>query len=227
MEIVAEARRLGVFAMEAMWTRFQPAVVRRASCVAQGAIGEVVAVHADLGIAREFDPADRLFAPELGGGALLDLGVYPVSFAQMVPRHAAAVHVVGALEPTGVEGARRCCSAATTGARDGDDLAAQPDARARRDPRDARAGSSCRRASTTRPRSCCTATAPSPSDGVAPAGRRGYAEELVEVTECLLAGRDRERRSMPLDDTLAVMSVLEQAGRQLGVEQAEDASVEA
>jgi hypothetical protein len=54
---------------------------------------------------------------------------------------------------------------------------------------------------------------------------RGYAEELVEVTECLLAGRT-ESEVMPLEDTLAVMSVLEQAARQLGVEQAEDASVE-
>jgi predicted dehydrogenase len=83
-EIVAEARSRGVFAMEAMWTRFQPAVVRARELLAEGAIGSLVSVQAELGIARDFDPSDRLFAPELGGGALLDLGIYPVSFASMV-----------------------------------------------------------------------------------------------------------------------------------------------
>ena len=75
-EVVELSRQTGVFAMEAMWTRFQPAVVRLRELVADGAIGEVRSVQADLGVQREFDPADRLFALKLGGGALLDLGVY-------------------------------------------------------------------------------------------------------------------------------------------------------
>ncbi len=104
-EIVAEARASGVFAMEAMWTRFQPAVVRARELLAQGAIGSLVSLQAELGIAREFDPSDRLFAPELGGGALLDLGVYVVSLAQMVLGTPQSVSVVGASEPNGVEGA--------------------------------------------------------------------------------------------------------------------------
>ena len=83
-EVVDLARATGVFAMEAMWTRFQPAVVAMRELIADGAIGEVRSVQADLGVAREYDPADRLFALELGGGALLDLGVYVVSFAQML-----------------------------------------------------------------------------------------------------------------------------------------------
>ncbi|MEA1157646.1 gfo/Idh/MocA family oxidoreductase, partial [Klebsiella pneumoniae] len=68
----------------AMWTRFQPAVVALRELVADGAIGEVRSVQADLGVSRTYDPVDRLFALELGGGALLDLGVYVVSFAQML-----------------------------------------------------------------------------------------------------------------------------------------------
>ena len=102
-EIVAEARASGVFAMEAMWTRFQPAIVRARELLAEGAIGSPVSVQADLGLARAFDPADRLFAPELGGGALRDLGVYVVSFAQMVLGTPQSVTVVGALAPSGVE----------------------------------------------------------------------------------------------------------------------------
>src|SRR4051812_9695668 len=78
-ELVAEARARRVFAMEAMWTRFQPAVVRARELIADGAIGSIFSVQAELGLVREFDPQDRLFAPALGGGALLDLGVYPVS----------------------------------------------------------------------------------------------------------------------------------------------------
>src|SRR3712207_2277624 len=83
-EVVDAARANGVFVMEAMWTRFQPAVVRLRELVAEGAIGEVRSVQADLGVWRTYDPADRLFDLALGGGALLDLGVYVVSFAQML-----------------------------------------------------------------------------------------------------------------------------------------------
>ena len=89
-EVVDLARETGVFVMEAMWTRFQPAVVALRELVADGAIGEVRSVQADLGVAREYDPADRLFDLALGGGALLDLGVYVVSFAQMLLGHAGA-----------------------------------------------------------------------------------------------------------------------------------------
>src|SRR6187200_3714024 len=103
-EIAGEARARGVFAMEAMWTRFQPAVVRVRELIAQGAIGSLVSVQADLGLANEFDPTDRLFAPALGGGSLRDLGVYVVAFAQMVLGTPQSVSVVGALVPSGVEG---------------------------------------------------------------------------------------------------------------------------
>ena len=83
-EIAAVARERGLFAMEAMWTRFLPhmAVVR--DWLARGVLGDVVTVTADHGQWFAEDAGFRLFAPELGGGALLDLGVYPVSFASMV-----------------------------------------------------------------------------------------------------------------------------------------------
>jgi predicted dehydrogenase len=83
-QIVAAARAAGLFAMEAMWTRFLPhmAVVR--DWLADGRLGKIISVSADHGQWFVEDPQSRLFAPELGGGALLDLGIYPVSLASMV-----------------------------------------------------------------------------------------------------------------------------------------------
>ena len=83
-ELVATARAEGLFLMEAMWTRFLPHVAEIRRLLAEGALGEVVTVTADHGQWFAQDRDFRLFAPELGGGALLDLGVYPVSFASMV-----------------------------------------------------------------------------------------------------------------------------------------------
>ncbi len=83
-EIVQVARERGLFAMEAMWTRFLPHVAVIRDWLAQGLLGDVVTVTAVHGQWFAEDPEFRLFAPELGGGALLDLGVYPVSFASMV-----------------------------------------------------------------------------------------------------------------------------------------------
>jgi predicted dehydrogenase len=83
-ELVATARAEGLFLMEAMWTRFLPHVAEIRRLLAERALGEVVTVTADHGQWFARDRDFRLFAPELGGGALLDLGVYPVSFASMV-----------------------------------------------------------------------------------------------------------------------------------------------
>jgi predicted dehydrogenase len=83
-EIVRVARENGLFAMEAMWTRFLPHVAVIRDWLTQGVLGDVVSVTADHGQWFAEDVGFRLFAPELGGGALLDLGVYPVSLASMV-----------------------------------------------------------------------------------------------------------------------------------------------
>jgi predicted dehydrogenase len=83
-ELVATARGKSLFLMEAMWTRCLPHIVEVNRLLAQGALGEIMIVTADHGQWFAKDPAFRLFAPELGGGAMLDLGVYVVSFASMV-----------------------------------------------------------------------------------------------------------------------------------------------
>jgi predicted dehydrogenase len=83
-EIVAVAREEKLFAMEAMWTRFLPHIAVIREWLAEGKLGEIVTVTADHGQWFAEDAKFRLFAPELGGGALLDLGIYPVSFASML-----------------------------------------------------------------------------------------------------------------------------------------------
>lgn len=82
--MIAAAQRKGVFLMEAMWTRFFPAMGRLRTWLAEGRIGNVMAIEADFGISFDFGPKHRIFNPALGGGALLDLGIYPVSLASMV-----------------------------------------------------------------------------------------------------------------------------------------------
>lgn len=75
---LAEAR--GLVALEAMWTRFLPHMVRIREIIASGVLGEIRSVVAEHTQDLPDDPAHRLNALELGGGALLDLGIYPMSF---------------------------------------------------------------------------------------------------------------------------------------------------
>lgn len=83
-KIIAVAREKGLFLMEAMWTRYQPATVKVRELIKSGEIGEVRMLRADFGFRINFNPKHRLFAPELGGGALLDVGIYPISYASMI-----------------------------------------------------------------------------------------------------------------------------------------------
>ncbi len=103
VELVEAARARGLFLMEAMWTRFLPHVLEIRRLLAEEALGRVVTVMADHGQWFAFDPASRLFAPELGGGALLDLGVYPVSFASMVLGTPTRIEAIVVPAATGVD----------------------------------------------------------------------------------------------------------------------------
>lgn len=102
--IIESAREAGVFVMEAMWTRFNPAIAHVRKLIADGEIGELRGVQGDLTAFREFDPRDRLFDPALGGGAVLDLGVYVLSFAQHFLGTPDVIHAVGGRYSSGVEG---------------------------------------------------------------------------------------------------------------------------
>jgi predicted dehydrogenase len=81
--LINRAREANVFLMEAMWTRLIPAIRHASALVADGAIGRVTTVSADFGFVAPDDLTHRLHAKELGGGALLDLGIYPATIAHL------------------------------------------------------------------------------------------------------------------------------------------------
>lgn len=103
-EIFAAAKERGVFAMEAMWTRFLPHVAVLHDLINRGEIGEISTIIADHGQFFEFDPEHRLFNPELAGGAMLDLGIYPVSFAYDFLGTPKTIIASGQKTPTDVDG---------------------------------------------------------------------------------------------------------------------------
>ncbi|MEU1165150.1 Gfo/Idh/MocA family oxidoreductase [Streptomyces sp. NPDC005921] len=218
-ELVALAKEHDRFLMEAMWTYCNPLVRRLTALVADGAIGEVRTVQADFGLEGPFPPAHRLRDPALGGGALLDLGVYPVSFAHLLLGEPDGMSARAVLSEEGVDlqtgallswesGALamvHCSivggtgtSASITGSRGRIDI---PDGffhperfvlhRDGRDPQE---------------------FAMDPADGP----RNTLRHEAREVMRALRAG-EKESPLVPLDGTLAVMRTLDTLRDQIGV----------
>jgi len=101
-QVIDAARAKGVYVQEAMWTRWLPHIVALRETIARGDIGDVVTIQADHG--QPIAHVPRLQRPELAGGALLDLGIYPVSFAFDILGKPDAVTAVGQLTETGVDG---------------------------------------------------------------------------------------------------------------------------
>lgn len=83
-QMINSARSNKVFLMEAMWTRFLPVIAAVRDIIEKGTIGPPQLLYADFGVKFNFDPQNRLYNPNLAGGALLDLGVYCVSMASMI-----------------------------------------------------------------------------------------------------------------------------------------------
>ena len=101
--LVQEARAHRVFLMEAMWMRCNPAIRAAVQLVRDGAIGEPRALHADFGIQGPFPATHRLRDPALGGGALLDVGVYPINLAHLFFGPPTEVRSWAHLTPEGVD----------------------------------------------------------------------------------------------------------------------------
>ncbi len=102
--IVDLAADRGLVILEAMWTRFLPHMLRVREIVRSGVLGEIRSVIADHTQDLPDDPAHRLNALELGGGALLDLGIYPISFTFDVLGAPRSIAATAQFKPTGADG---------------------------------------------------------------------------------------------------------------------------
>ena len=215
-EMVRVARERKRFLMEAMWTRFLPITVKVREWLADGTIGEVRMLRADFGFRAGVDPKARLFSPELGGGALLDVGVYTVSFASMVfggpPEDMATTAHIG---ETGVDE-----QAGMVLRYEGGQLAVLACAvRNRTYQRAEILGTDG--SIHIHPPFWCGTTATLTAEGneetvERPLEGNGYNYEAVEVMERLREGK-LESDVMPLDETLSVMGTLDRARGQWGL----------
>ncbi len=101
--LVATARESGRFLMEAMKTRFLPAILHARKWIEEGRIGELLLSRADFCFRGPSDPDDRLMNPDLAGGAVLDVGIYPIFLTRFLLGEVTSVQATGTLAPTGVE----------------------------------------------------------------------------------------------------------------------------
>ena len=222
-EVVEAARARGLFAMEAMWTRLHPLIRRTQQLIADGRIGELTAVRADLCKDFPYDPSHRLFDLGAGGGALLDMGIYPTTVTYLLTGRPDTVQVTGALAPTGAD----ATVAMQWGFADG--RVAQIFTSSRNDSPFAALVTGTGGWISIEPR-IHRATrlvvgggsdAPEVIEGP-PMEGNGYRLEVEEVARCLRAG-ELESPLVPLDDTVAILEVLDEARRQLGVRYPADA----
>lgn len=208
-DVIGLARKKRIFLMEAMWTRFLPIFVKIRSLLKEGAIGTVRQVQADFGFRPAFDPKSRLFDPALGGGALLDLGVYPVSLASMVFGEApqrlasrAALGRTGVDEQTGAvleysDGrmAVISCSLRFESPRAAEIIGEDGWIRIHRPWWYANTIT-------------LTRSEQAAEEIALPSLGNGYAHEALEVMDCLRSGK-LESGVMPLDETLHIMQTLD------------------
>ncbi len=215
-ELVEASRDHHAFLMEAVWMRFAPLVTRLRALVRDGTIGEARSVHASFGFNPPFDPAHRIWDAAAGGGALLDLGVYTVSFAQYLLGDPDSVVGYGSLAPNGVD------ADATLLLRYPDGVTAVAESTLR-GPVGSRAtvlGSTGRvdiGDFFINPRSMIlTRDGHDPAELTTEIEGGGYVPQIREVCERVRAG-DIESPDMSHADTLTVMGILTDALTELGV----------
>ena len=213
-EVLDAAGKRGVFAMEAMWTRFLPHMALVRAVVDSGMLGDVVTVLADHGQRLDEKPTGRLLAPELAGGALLDLGVYPISLAHDLLGVPDAVAATGTLTATGVDGQE------TVVLRYGDRAVATCSATLwSRTPTTVSVCGTEGRVEVAGPfyaPAAVTVVRGEERTVVAPDVVGGFQYQAAEVARCLADGR-LESSVLPWADTIAVMTTMDEARRQLGV----------
>lgn len=221
-QVVALARRRRLFLMEAMWTRFMPYLAEVRRIIASGEIGPVQLVTADFGFAASFGPEHRVFNPALGGGALLDLGIYPLSIAAALLGPVAAVSAQAELGPTGVDvqtgftlrhegGGLSVCSCSLLARTPCELTVSGPLGHVRMNTQFHR----------TQSVSVVLADGSSRTVGTPFIGN-GYAHEAIEAQRCFSAGLI-ESPGMTHDETLALMGVMDTIRAQIGLRYGADA----
>jgi predicted dehydrogenase len=220
-ELVALARAKNLFLMEAMWTRFMPALAEVRRVVESGEIGRVTQVIADLGFKADFGHEHRVFNPVLGGGALLDLGIYPLSIAVALLGPVESVAAHAEIGPTGVDeqtgfvlrhrgGGLSICSCSLRARLPSELTVAGERGHVRMNTMFHRA-----QTVTVAREDGIARTVPTPYLG------NGYVHEAIEAQRCWQAGLI-ESPGMTHDDTLALMGVMDDVRRQIGVRYAAD-----
>ena len=215
-QVVALARSRRVFLMEAMWTRFMPAFAEVRRILDSGVLGEVSQASADFGFAATGGPEARLFNPALGGGALLDVGIYPLSITAYLLGNVEAVRALAELGPTGVDlqtvftlrhagGALSTCACSLKARTPGLLTLSGPNGHLRLD------------APFHRPPTITLMLAGAAPQVIAtPYLGNGYAHEAIEAQRCWRAGLI-ESPAMTHDQTLHLMGVLDEIRKQTGV----------
>ena len=222
LAITELGRERGLLVMEAMWTRYLPQADVLRQLLDDRAIGEVTFISAEFGGVTVYDPGNRLFNPALGGGVLVDAGVYPVSFIVSVLGVPTSVLAAGTLAPSGVDD-----HVQLTLSYDGGPLPLPPRHFARRSPcvrwsRGPGAGSRWAPFIVPSTLSLSTRTTWEPD----PDAKRWTDDALAEPRDALHYQADAAARYVregrvesPLhdhDQTIGVIAVLEEARRQLG-----------
>jgi len=220
-ELVALARSRKLFLMEAMWTRYLPGLLEVRRIVEDGEIGKPTQVIADLGFTSAAGPEHRLFNPELGGGALLDLGIYPLSIAVALLGPVESVVAQAELGATGVDeqtsfilkhrgGGLSSCSCSLRASLPSELTIAGARGRVRMHTKFHHA-----QTLTVTGLDGAARTVATPYIG------NGYVHEAIEAQRCWRGGLV-ESPGMTHEDTLALMGVMDEIRRQIGVAYAAD-----
>ena len=215
--MVDKAREKNLLLMEAMWARYLPHMVRIREIINSGVLGEIITVRADHGQWFKLDPEFRLFKPELGGGALFDLGIYVVSFASMVLGTPERVTARSTKAFTGVDGQTSIILEYKSGAQailTATNLAATPN-RALIVGREARIEIDRTFYAPT------TFRVINNKDEIIDGWDKKYVghglrEEAAEFARCLRSG-EKESPMMPLAETLSIMKTLDEVKSQIGL----------
>lgn len=102
-ELFTIARANNTFHMEALWTRFLPSFIKVLDLIKDGVIGDIKSIKADFGFKAPFDPENRIFNPDLAGGSLLDIGIYPVFLAYSLFGYPESITARATIGKTGVD----------------------------------------------------------------------------------------------------------------------------